>query len=184
MNIIWIVLIIISILFAAFYGSLPDVINGLFDVPLETLMSFSSIASVLIIYSGVFKIAEKAKIVDKVSVIFNSVVSKLFIISRKSDLCKLISTSILCNMLGLGALNTPLAIKIVGKIKEEYNENEKMLAMYLLLNISSFTVLPLSMMAIRESYSGLYSYSLIIILIVCSFFTTLFSIFLVKVFYK
>ena len=184
MSIIWIIIILISIIFSYFHGTISNVINGLFDVPLDALKSFSSIASVLIIYSGVFKIAEKAKVVDKISIIFNGIVSKMFYIKKNGQLCKLISTSLLCNILGLGALNTHLALKIVEKIKKEYGENEKMLAMYLLLNISSFTVLPLSMMAIRESYNGIYSLKLIVILIICSFITTLFSLLLVKVFYR
>ena len=59
-----------------------------------------------------------------------------------------ISTSIICNMLGLGPANMPIAIKLVDKLRyvkySKYN-----LTMYLFINISSFCILPLSLLTLR-----------------------------------
>ena len=88
-------------------------------------------------------------------------------------------------MLGLGAANTVVAIKVIEKIKEEKGtEMSKELAMYLLINISSFVILPLSLLGLRESYNALINIVFIPILFIAYLITNLFSILLVKLVYK
>lgn len=184
MNGIWLFIILISLLFSIYSGNVSDVINNIFSVPAKTIDSLITIGSVLIIYSGLFKIAVKLKIIDKVAIVFRGIVEKIFGYKKGETLNNLISTSIIANMLGLGAVNTTIAIQIINEMKKESKEVNKNMTMYLLINISSFTVLPLSLLSLRESYSANINLLFIPILIVCSFFTTLFSIFIVKVFVK
>lgn len=185
MNKFWIFLIIISIAFGLVNGKEEELVDALFEVPNEVINVLLKLGSVLIIYNGLFQIAIKTNIISKLSFLFRGFVEKVFGFKKHSYLNDTISTSIIANMLGLGAANTAIALKVVEEIKREKgSEVSKELAMYLLINISSFVILPLSLIGIRESYNALINLLFIPILCISSFLTTLFSIFLVKLVYK
>ncbi len=185
MNKIWILIILISLTFGFINGNSAAMIDALFDVPKKTIDSMITIGSILIIYNGIFNIAIKANIIKKISFIFSGFVNKVFGYPQGSYLNDTISTSIIANMLGLGAANTSIAIKVVEEIKKDCKDNvSKELAMYLLINISSFVILPLSLLALRENYNAQINILFVPILFIISLFTTLFSILLCKLVYK
>lgn len=185
MNYIWSIIIIISLVFSLVTGNVDRVINDLFNVPSDVINTLIKIGSVLIIYSGLFKIAIESNLIDKISFLFKGFVEKTFKYERNSYINKLISSSIIANMLGLGAANTAISLKVIEYIKKDKGENaSKELAMYLLINISSFTILPLSLLSIRQTYNASIVFIFLPVLIVISFITTCFSLLLVKVFYK
>lgn len=185
MNRFWILIIIISIVFGLLNGREQELVDALFEVPDEVINILLKLGSVLIIYNGLFQIAIKTNIINKMSFLFRGFVEKVFGFKKHSYLNNAISTSIIANMLGLGAANTAIALKVVEGIKKEKgSEMSKELAMYLLINISSFVILPLSLIGLRESYNALVNLLFIPILCISSFLTTLFSILLVKLVYK
>ena len=185
MNKFWIFLIIISIVFGLVVGKEEEMVDALFNVPNEVINVLLRLGSVLIIYNGLFQIAIKTNIINKMSFLFRGFVEKMFGFKKHTYLNDTISTSIIANMLGLGAANTAIALKVVEGIKKEKGSAmSKELAMYLLINISSFVILPLSLIGVRENYNALINLIFIPILCISSFLTTLFSIFLVKMVYK
>lgn len=185
MNKIWIIIILISLIFGLLNGKGQEMIDSIFNVPEQTLKSLITLGSVLVIYNGLFNIAIKTRIIDKIATIFSGFVERLFGYKKGSYLNNAISTSIIANMLGLGAANTTIAIKVVEEMKRENPSNlNKNLTMYLLINISSFVALPLSLLGLRESYNANVNVIFIPILFFISLLTTIFAIILCKVVYK
>lgn len=182
MNKVWFIIIIISFVFGFFNGNTEEMLKCLFDVPKNTISNLFKIGSMLVIYNGMLKIAIKANVFEKFSKIFSKYLDKIFINLNK-NVKELISTSIICNLLGLGPANMTIALKIVKEI-ENNNNRFYNLSMYLIINISSLCILPLNLLTIRSTYLSDINIPFIYILFIGSFVTTLFAIFLVKVFIK
>lgn len=181
MNKVWVFIIIISIIFGLINGNTIEMVNSLFDVPNDVIKTLFKIGSMLIIYNGMFQIAVKTNVIDKMSFLLKKPINKLF---KVDDECvKLISTSVICNLLGLGPANMTIAIRVIEKIKSSNNLLYN-LTMYLLINISSLCILPLSLLTLRNSLNAKYNISFIAIIFIASLLTTLISIILVKIFCK
>lgn len=182
MNKVWLFIIFISIVFGLINNKTDEMIINLFDVPKITITNLFKIGSMLIIYNGMYQIALKSNCIDKLGNLFIKPVNKLFK-NLDEETKKLISSSIICNLLGLGPLNMTLAIKIIKNIKEN-NNDMKDISLYLLINISSLCLLPLNLIALRGSFSSNINISFIFIIFISSFITTLIAIIISKVFIK
>lgn len=182
MNKVWVFIIFVSLIFGLIYGNTDKMINNLFIVPENVLKNLMKIGSMLVIYNGLFKIALKAKVIDKISIIFLRIINKIF--KNLNEECKkMISTSIVCNLLGLGPANMTIAIKVVNQIntlpKANYN-----LSMYLLINISSLCLMPLSLLTLRSTFFSKINIPFVFILFIASLVTTTFAIIICKVIYR
>ena len=187
MNKIWFIITIVSIIFGILNNKTSDMINSLFNVPENVINNLLKIGSMLIIYNGLFNIAINSKCISKLAKLLNKRVSKIFKLDDNKldniEIIELISTSIICNMLGLGPANMPIAIKLVDKLRyvkySKYN-----LTMYLFINISSFCILPLSLLTLRSTFKSLFNIEFVVLIMIASFITTVFSVFLCKLIYK
>ena len=174
MNYIWTLIIVICIIFSFINESSEDLFSCILDVPEKSLETLLSIGSILIIYGGIFKILEKSGIINKISFLFSGIVEKIFNYKKGSKLNNLICISLISNMIGLGQLNTNVSLKIVSEMKKI--DDKTNIGRFLLINISSFTILPLSLLSIRENYFAGFNLLFIPILVLSSFITTLFAI--------
>lgn len=179
MNKVWFIITIVSIIFGIFNDKIDEMIDSLFTVPENVINSLFKIGSMLVIYNGLFNIAIESKCINKLSKLLNKRVNKIFKLNDSST-SDLISTSIICNMLGLGPANMPIAIKIIERLKgDKFN-----LSMYIFVNISSFCILPLSLIALRTTFNSLINVEFIALIAISSFITTIFAILLCKFIYR
>lgn len=182
MNKIWSFLIILSIIFGIFNNKVSVMSEALFNVPKETLKILLQIGSMLIIYSGLFQIANDAKVISKISKLIIKPVSKIFKCDEATE--ELICASIIANLLGLGPANMTIALKVINRINN-FNDNKYYnLTLYLLINVSSLCILPMSTLTLREIFKAEINLAFIPMLFICSFVSTIFSIVLVKIFVK
>lgn len=177
MNKIWTFIILFSIVFGIFNNNIKYIVDNLFLVPFNVINNLIKIGSMLVIYNGMFKIAIKSGVVNKISKLISPISSKIFNVNV--EVLEYINTSITCNLLGLGPANTPIAIKIVGELSK-CKKVGKELAKYLVLNISSLCVLPISALTLRNTFNSTINISLIPLLFISSLLTTIFSLLLCK----
>ena len=182
MNKVWILIIIVSIIFGIYNDKISEMSEGLFNVPKETLNTLIKISSMLIVYSGIFQIALDANIINKLSKIIKKPIIKLF--KLNDDVIDLICASIIANLLGLGPANMAIATNVIEKINNLEKYKLYNLSLYLLINVSSLCVLPMSTLALRETFKANINISFIYLLFIGSFITTIFAIILVKIFIK
>jgi len=182
MNKLWFSIIVFSICFGLINNNVNEMVSGLFNVSEEVLNSIFKIGTMLIIYNGLFNIAIESKCINILSKRFYKVVKKIFYLNG-SEIIDLISTSIICNMMGLGAANMAIAIKIIDKLRFENNRKYN-ITMYLFINISSFCVLPLSLLTLRASFNSLINIEFIPLILITTLLTTLFAILLCKLIYR
>ena len=181
MNRIWFLIAMISICFGLVNSREEEMINALFNVPKDSIYALFKIGSMLIIYNGIFEIAINSNAISKMTILINKPVKKLFDL-EDDNIIELISTSIICNLLGLGPANMSIALKIIEKLSN--TNNKKAIILYLLINISSLCLLPLSLLALRSSFNSKYNIEFIPMIFIASSLTTILSIIIVKIIYR
>ena len=92
---------------------------------------------------------------------------------------KALSSNLIANLLGLGTLATMSGLQAISKLKE--NHYPLQIKILVVINTAGFSILPTTMMTIRQNYRSqnilaFYPYSLFI-----GFFITLIGIIIIKV---
>ena len=95
----------------------------------------------------------------------------------------LISLIISANLLGLSVATTPIVFNVLDKMKDEI-ENKKILkkniCLLAVLNISGFTLFPLTILSIREKYESNFGVVVWLLIVLLTFFESFISIFLIR----
>lgn len=170
MNKIWSLIIIISFIYSIFSNNFDKLINSIFDVPKESLNLLLSLGGLIILYNGFFQILIDCKLIKKISFLFKPILIKIYKIDN-SETLDLLCANFTANLLGLGIASTPIVIKI---LKNE--SNEKIINKLICINTACFTIMPITIISIRESYNSGKNFSFYIILILTTFLSTIFSI--------
>src|SRR4051794_9401650 len=77
-NLIWVALTVIGIVFAMFNGTMDQVNEAVFKGGKEAVTIAIGLISVLVFWLGLMKIAEKAGLLEKLGNLFKPILSKLF----------------------------------------------------------------------------------------------------------
>ena len=169
MNKIWSSIVIFCFVFSLITNNFSQLINSLFDVPELSIKLLISIGSLIIIYNGIFQIAIDSKLIKRISFVFKPVLKRIYKINNE-DTIELLCANFTANLLGLGAASTPIAINILKNTNDERIIN-KMICM----NISCFTIFPLTIITLREKMGGTHNIKIWLFLIVITFMSTIFS---------
>lgn len=155
-NIIWVFMTVVGIVFAMFNGTMDKVNEAIFNGAKEAVTLCIGLVSVLVFWLGMMKIAEDSGLLKKLSSLFRPIVQKLFPELPANDPAMgYILSNIIANMFGLGNAATPLGIKAMEELKrlnEGKNEPSRSMITFLALNTSGLTLIPTTVISIRMSY--------------------------------
>ncbi|MCI5605260.1 MAG: spore maturation protein [Clostridia bacterium] len=164
MNYIWCGMILFSLIVAAISGTLNETVNAAFagaQASVETVLSF---AGVMCFWTGMLKLAEKSGISEKIEKLLSPVVRRLFK-KTDSEARKYISMNITANMLGMGNAATPMGIKAMSAL-DKHNKNPLYpsddMCMFVVLNTTSFQLIPTTIIALRAAASSQNPFSVIL----------------------
>lgn len=164
MNYIWCGMILFSLIVAAISGTLNETVNAAFagaQASIETVLSF---AGVMCFWTGMLKLAEKSGISEKIEKLLSPVVRRLFK-KTDSEARKYISMNITANMLGMGNAATPMGIKAMSAL-DKHNKNPLYpsddMCMFVVLNTTSFQLIPTTIIALRAAASSQNPFSVIL----------------------
>lgn len=153
MNYIWCAMIIFSLIVAAVNGSLDATVNAAFEgakASVETVLSF---AGVMCFWTGMLKIAEKSGMAEKIEKLLNPLIKRLFP-SAPTDAKKYISMNMTANILGMGNAATPMGIKAMTELDKSnptpLRASDDM-CMLIVLNTTSFQLIPTTIIALRTA---------------------------------
>lgn len=155
LNLVWPIFIIISIIYACLFGTLPKVNDSIFDTIESTMSLLFTLAGTMCFWSGIMNVLEKTdfflKMRKKISKVIKIIFSDIENDSKESEF---ISLNILSNLLGLGNAATPMGIKAMDAMDEK-NKNKnymtKDMMMFILINTASIQIIPTTVIAIRAS---------------------------------
>lgn len=157
-NIIWVLLTVIGIVFAMFNGTMEEVNEAVFKGAQEAVTLCIGLISVLVFWLGMMKIAEHAGLLDKLSKACRPFVKRLFPeVPSQHPAMGYILSNMMANLFGLGNAATPLGIKAMEQLKVlngGKNEASRSMITFLVINTASVTLIPTTVIAIRMNYNA------------------------------
>lgn len=155
LNIIWPIFIIVSIIYSIISGNIEKLNNAIFEST-ENVIDFTlTLLGMTCLWSGIIEIATNTKIINFLNKILAPIIKILFPEIKENIKAKdNITMNIIANILGLGNAATPLGLKAMNELQKE-NKNKSVLSnsmmMLIVLNSASLQVIPVTVLAIRNS---------------------------------
>lgn len=155
LNILWPIFIIISFIYAIFFGNIENLNKSIFSSVEEAVNLSISLLGTMCLWSGIMQIARETTFVNKLSNLLAPVMKFLFPdVKKGSTIYQEISMNIIANLLGLGNAATPLGLKAMKSMQEENTEKDRLtdsMAMFIVINTASIQIIPTTVIAIRNS---------------------------------
>ena len=173
MNIIWISIFFISIIYGMFTGRVNDVSNAILNVPKETISLLITLVSSACFWNGMMSILTDVGFIRAMSKKIRPLF-KLIMPNFKDDIAlDYMSTNIVSNMLGLGYGATPSGLKAIKRM-QELNEGDKKeatneMVTFLVLNTAGVTVIPTTVISIRSSLGSVNPSDMILLPVIATF---------------
>ncbi|MGB5158589.1 nucleoside recognition domain-containing protein [Desulfobacterium sp. N47] len=158
MNIIWLVLITVSIITAVFTGKLEDLTKAIFDGAKTAVEISLFLAGIVSLWLGITRIIEESGLIYKISRFFKPVISRLFKnIPENHPAVSSITLNILANFFGLGNAATPLGIKAMQDLQTLNEDKENLtfeMMLFIVVNTASIQFVPFTIVGILSDFGS------------------------------
>lgn len=153
------------------------IVNSTMDTSRKAFQTALFLTGILSLWLGILKIGEKGGMVNIISRAVGPFFSKLFPeIPKNHPSIAAMVMNISANMLGLGNAATPLGLKAMEEM-QKLNPNKDTATnaqiMFLVLNTSGLTLIPITVMALRAEYGAAHPSDIFIPIIITTFFSTM-----------
>lgn len=184
LNYIWIAFFIIAFVIALvkliFLGDVevfPAMMNSTFDSSKTAFEISLGLTGVLSLWLGIMKIGEKGGVINLFARVLSPVFTKLFPdIPKGHPATGSIFMNIAANMLGLDNAATPLGLKAMEQLQEinpKKDTASNPMIMFLVLNTSGLTLIPVSIMVYRAQQGAAQPTDIFIPILLATFFSTM-----------
>ena len=185
-NTIWLAMILISVIIAAYTGHMEDITKSSFDSAKSAVTLAVGLIGAMALWLGLMKVLEAAGALNFISKLIYPVMKKLFPhIPEGHAALSAIIMNVSANMLGLGNAATPIGIKAMKEL-DEINPKKgtatDSMVLFLAINTSSVTILPLGVITIRAVAGADSPANIIIPAILATLVSTITAIFACKFF--
>ena len=195
LNYIWIAFFVIAFVVAlvrlVFWGDLEvfhAIINSTFDSSKTAFDISLGLTGILSLWLGIMKIGEQGGVINLFSRILGPLFSKLFPdIPKGHPVTGSIFMNLAANMLGLDNAATPLGLKAMEGLQElnpRKDTASNPMIMFLVLNTSSLTLIPISIMVYRAQLGAAQPTDVFVPILLATFFSTLAGIITVSLYQR
>ena len=188
MNVIFILLILISLIFAVYSGRLDETVNAMFSASMRAVEVSISLIGLMALWLGSVKIAQKSGLIELFAKIISPLLRFIFNeLPKDSPAFSNIALNISANALGLSNAATPFGIKAMKDLKKESNSKDKAsnsMCIFLAMNTSGFQLVPSSVLAILVASGAKNPVEIILPVFLVTMSTFIFAVFLAKIFAK
>lgn len=195
LNYIWIAFFVIAFIVALvrliFWGDVevfPAIINSTFDSSKTAFEISLGLTGILSLWLGIMKIGEQGGVINLFSRILGPLFSKLFPdIPKGHPVTGSIFMNLAANMLGLDNAATPLGLKAMEGLQElnpRKDTASNPMIMFLVLNTSSLTLIPISIMVYRAQLGAAQPTDVFVPILLATFFSTLAGIIAVSLYQR
>lgn len=176
MNYLWGIMMLIGVVYGALTGNLEAVTEQALSSAKEAVSLCITMAGVMAFWVGMMQIADSAGIIRQAARALDPVISFLFpALSKNHPARKPIATNMVANVLGLGWAATPAGLEAMKALDAERYEEQvyadrdtgkhatrartdhiatDAMCDFLILNISSLQLIPVSIIAYRSQYGS------------------------------
>lgn len=150
---IWLFLILIGIGFSTLTGNLDIINDSILTNGTKALDLMLSILPVIVLWTGIMKIAEVSGLLNKFAKLMEPILSRLFpSVPKENPALGFIASNIAANMMGLGSAATPFGLKAMSelqKINDKKDTASVAMITFLVLNTAGVTIVPTTVLALR-----------------------------------
>jgi len=158
MNLVWLILFSVSILFAIFTGNLEPFTKSIFEGAKSAVEISLFLLGIVSVWMGITRILEDSGLIYRIAHLFKPVISRLFKnIPDDHPSISAITLNVLANLFGLGNAATPLGIKAMQEL-DTLNEDKETASFemmtFIVINTASVQFIPFSIIGILASYNA------------------------------
>jgi spore maturation protein SpmA len=195
LNYIWVGFFLIAFLIAIFKlifegdtEIFPKMVASTFDMAKTGFEISLGLTGVMTLWLGLMKIGEKGGAVNLLARVVSPFFNRLFPeLPRNHPVIGSILMNFSANMLGLDNAATPLGLKAMKEMQELNNQKDtasNAQIMFLVLNTSGLTIIPLSIMVYRAQMGAADPSDIFIPILIATFFSTLTGLIVVSIYQK
>lgn len=195
LNYIWIAFFVIAFVIATcklvFTGDttvFPVIMNSTFDSARTAFEISLGLTGVLSLWMGIMKIGEKGGIIASLARVLSPLFCRLFPdVPKNHPVIGNIFMNISANMLGLDNAATPLGLKVMEGLQELNPEKDRAsnaMIMFLVLNTSGLTIIPVSIMVYRAQMGAAQPTDVFLPLLLATFASTLAGIIITSLYQR
>ena len=188
MDYLWAGMLLLGILYGVFTGNLSSVNDAILNAASEAITLCLTTAGILSLWSGLMEIAKSSGVIKAATRWIRPLITFLFPnLPKDHPAAEHISLNFIANFLGLNWGATPAGLKAMEELRNlevdrgnlcHIASNE--MCTFLIINISSLQLLPLSMIAYRKQYGSVDPSAIIGPAIVATLINTLVAILFCK----
>ncbi len=165
-----------------------DMVQSTFDMAEASIGIVLYLMGIMTLWLGFMKIGEDGGAVQKLSKLVNPFFKKLFPeIPENHPANGSIMMNFAANMLGLDNSATPMGLKAMKELQEINPDKEKAsnaMIMFLVLNTSGLTIIPISVMAYRAQAGALNPTDVFLPILIATYFASLIGLIVVSIYQK
>ena len=152
-NVIWVGLILIAIIYSLLTGQVNTINNGILTHATSGVNLILEMMPLIILWTGIMKIAEKSGLLQVFAKALNPILRRLFpSLPRNHKALGYIASNIGANMLGLGSAATPFGLKAMDELQKDNPKKDtatEAMITFLVLNTGGVTLIPTTVIALR-----------------------------------
>ena len=188
MNYIWFLIILVSILSAAYTGRINDVVNAIMTGAQASVKIALYLAGIMAFWLGIMKIAEKSGLVAGISRLLTPVAKKLFPdVPKDNPAIGDIAMNFSANAFGLSNAATPMGIKAMKelqKLNKEKKSASNDMCTLLAMNTAGWQLVPATVIAVLVANGSKNATEIVFPTLIVTTITFVSAIVIVKVLEK
>ncbi|MGI6394950.1 MAG: nucleoside recognition domain-containing protein [bacterium] len=183
-NIIWLAIVLISVVAASYTGKMAPLSASIFDSAKSAVTLAIGLIGAMALWLGIMKVLEVAGALKIIAKAVRPVMARLFPdVPHDHPAMSAMVMNIAANMLGLGNAATPMGIKAMtelDKLNSEKGKATNAMCLFLAINTSGVTILPLGVITVRASAGAVDPASILIPSIIATTLSTIAAIIAAK----
>ncbi len=185
MNVVFVALVVVAVVFAAFTGHMDQVGTSAMTSAGAAVTLSIGLVGVMALWLGIMRVAEEAGLVKTLGRVVRPVMTRLFpdVPADHPAMASMVM-NIAANMLGLGNAATPLGLKAMQDLQTLNPEQEvatDAMALFLAINTSSVQLVPATVIALRAAAGATQPADIVLPTLLATTVSTTVAIVLAKV---
>ncbi|MFV9691837.1 MAG: nucleoside recognition domain-containing protein [Desulfobacteria bacterium] len=187
-NLIWLFMILLATVVASYNGRMKDVVDASFESAKSSVNLAIGLIGIMALWLGLMKVAEAGGLMRLVARAIRPVMHRLFPdVPTDHPAMSAMIMNMAANALGLGNAATPMGIKAMmelDRLNPHKGEATNSMCLFLAINTSSVTILPLGVIGVRAAAGAAEPASILIPSLLATIFSTAMAICASKAFVR
>lgn len=159
MNLLWLIMIAVSLMYAFFTGNISVINDVCLKVGKDTFDFVLPLICMTCFWNGVLYVAKEAGMIKVLEKWFHPFLKWMFPdIKEDEETLGYVATNITVNMFGLGSAATPVGLKAMQGMQKHNPKKDtatRSMVTFLVLNTAGVTLLPTTLIALRSEFHSL-----------------------------